>query len=146
MPLDEREWRPITFQGVTFPATLMGAAILEPVLSIEDSELGDWIWRFGICRGVTKHASAELCTRCARKIVDLMLENRQRILDGIRDRLGPHGFDADATFRDWVMAFQQIGNLSAIAEGECVWSAPSHQEDMKLANWQRFMLTLKEKN
>jgi hypothetical protein len=46
-------------------------------------------------------------------------------------------FDADTTFRDWVMAFQHIGSLSADAEGDCVWSAPSHPKDMKPADWKR---------
>ena len=40
MTLDDYEWRPITFQGVTFPATVMGISILEPVLDITDRELG----------------------------------------------------------------------------------------------------------
>jgi len=30
--IDEYEWRPITFQGIAFPATLMGVSILEPVI------------------------------------------------------------------------------------------------------------------
>jgi hypothetical protein len=55
--------------------------------------------------------------------------------------LGPHGFDADTTFVDWITAFQQIRNLSAKAESECIWSAPSHPED-KPADWQAFMLAL----
>jgi len=52
MPLDDYEFRPITFQGVTFPATLMGISILEPVLGIEDEDLGDWLWRLPICSGL----------------------------------------------------------------------------------------------
>jgi hypothetical protein len=108
MPIDEQEWRPITFQGVTFPATLMGVSILEPVLGIDDSELFDWVWRLSCCRGIKKSAPAKVCVSCARKIVDLMLENRQRVLDCIRDRLGPHGFDADTTYRDWSWPFNAL--------------------------------------
>ena len=66
-----------------------------------------------------------------------MLEHRQQVLDGIRERLGPQGFDADMTFRDWIMAFQRIHDLSAGIEGDCVWSAPLHPNDMKAADWQR---------
>ena len=137
MTLDEREWRPITFQGVTFPATLMAISILEPVLGIKDHEFIDWVWGLRVCCGRKRSAPAEFCARMAHSTVDLMLENRQRVLDGIRERLGPHGFDADATFRDWIAASQQIHRLSAGAEGDCVWSAPSHPKDMKPADWRR---------
>ena len=39
MPFDDYDFRPITFQGVTFPATLMGIDILEPMLDIQDEGL-----------------------------------------------------------------------------------------------------------
>jgi hypothetical protein len=142
MTLDEYEWRPITFQGVTFPATLMGVSILEPVLDITDRELGEWLWRLRICCGVEKSAPADVCARCAQRTVDLMLEQRQRVLDGIRDRLGPHGFEPSETYRDWIMAFQRIVSLSAEAEGDCVWTAPRHPKDMTAADWQRLSLAL----
>jgi hypothetical protein len=142
MPLDEYEWRPITFQGVTFPATLMGVSILEPVLGITDREFGEWLWRLRICCGVEKSAPAEVCARYALRTVDLMLEQRIRVLDGIRDRLGPHGFDPDETYRNWIMAFQRIASLSAAAQGDCVWSAPRHPKDMAAADWQRLSLAL----
>ena len=129
MPLDEKNWRPITFQGVTFPATLMGISVLESVLDITDEELGVWLWRLPICRGVTKSAPAERCARCAQRAVDLMLEQRQRVLDGIRECLTPHGFDAESTYRDWIIALQRIVELSTAASGDCSWSAPMHPDD-----------------
>jgi hypothetical protein len=137
MTLDEREWRPITFQGVKFPATLMGVSILEPVLAIEDDEFIDWVWGLRVCCGRKRSAPAEFCARLAQRSVDLMLEHRQQVLDGIHERLGPDGFDPDTTFRDWIMAFQRIHELSVGTEGDCVWSAPSHPKDMKAADWQR---------
>ena len=142
MALDEKEWRPITFQGVTFSATLMGVSILEPVLDIHDPELIDWVWGLRICCGRERRASAEFCARCAQRSVDLMLEHRQKVLDGIHDRLGSYGFDPEATFGDWIQAFQSIRDLSAKTEGECTWSAPSHPQDMKAGDWQRLMLAL----
>ncbi len=129
MPLDDYEFRPITFQGVTFPATLMGISILEPVLGIEDEDLGDWLWRLPICCGFPKRTAAERCARCARQAADLMLEQRQRVLGGIRDRLASHGFEPEPTYRDWLLALQRIAELSAATDGECVWSAPSHSRD-----------------
>ena len=142
MDLDEREWRPITFQGVTFPATLMGVSILEPVLGVKDHEFIDWVWGLRVCRGGERSAPAEFCARLAQRSVDLMLEHRNQVLDGIRERLGPHGFDADTTFRDWIMAFQSIHALSAGIAGDCVWSAPSHPKDMKAGDWQRLSAAL----
>jgi hypothetical protein len=137
MTLDDREFRPITFQGITFPATLMGVSILEPVLDIKDREFIDWVWGLRVCCGRERNAPAEFCARMAQRTVDLMLENRQQILNGIRERLGPHGFEADMTFRDWILAFQRIQSLSAGVEGDCVWSAPTHPGDMKPADFKR---------
>ena len=141
MALDDYEWRPITFQGVTFPATLMAISILEPVLAINEADLGDWLWRLPICCGITKSAPAERCARCAQKAADLMLEQRHRVLDGIRDRLAPHGFDVDLTYRDWITALLRIVELSKASSGDCVWSAPSHSRDRfkTVADIQRLM-------
>ena len=129
MPLDDYEFRHITFQGVTFPATLMGISVLEPVLEIEDEDLADWLWRLPICCGFPKRAGAERCARCATQAVALLIEHRQQVLNGIRDRLAPHGFDAETTFRDWLLALQSIAELSAKSNGECVWFAPAHSRD-----------------
>jgi hypothetical protein len=129
MELDDYQFRPITFQGVTFPATLMGISVLEPILGIKGEDLGDWLWRLPICKGFTKHASAKRCSRCASQAADLMLDCREQVLKGIRDRLAPQGFEPETTYRDWLMALQRIAELSASTEGECVWSAPSHARD-----------------
>lgn len=136
-PFDDYEFRPITFQGVTFPATLMGVSILEPVLGVRDREFIDWVWGLRVCCGRERSAPAEICARLAQRTVDLMLEHRQQVLDGVRERLAPHGFDPDTTFRDWIAAFQRIQSLSAGIEGDCVWSAPSHPKDMTPEDWQR---------
>ncbi len=129
MPLDDYNWRPITFQGVTFPATFMAADALESILNMEDEDFGSWLLHLTICCGVTKSEPAERCARCAQKAVDLMLENRQRLLDGIRELLGSYGFEPESTYRDWIAAFQQIVELSGAADGDCSWSAPSHEGD-----------------
>ena len=135
MLVDDYKFRPITFQGVTFPPTLMGVSVLEPILNIADEELGDWLWRLPICCGIAKSAPAERCVRCARRMVNLLLEQRQRVVDGIRERLVTHGFDPAATYRDWLLAFQRIAELSDATDEECVWSAPSHPRDrVKSAN------------
>jgi hypothetical protein len=140
MPIDDYEFRPITFQGVTFPATLMGISILLSVLDIaEDDYLGDWLWRLSNCRGISKHAPAERCTECARRTADLMLEHRQAVLDYIRENLMPHGFDPEETYRDWLLAFQKIAELSSAIEGECVWSSPSRPGDLTAADAKRFL-------
>jgi hypothetical protein len=144
MALDDYNWRSITFQGVAFPATLMGISILGPVLDVSDEELGEWLWRFPICCGLPKSSPAERCARCARQAADLMLEQRQRVLDGIRERLSEHGFDPDTTYCDWLLALQRITELSAAADTECVWSAPSHSRDFlkSEADVQHFIDTL----
>lgn len=130
MTIDPKEWRPITFQGVTFPATLMASDVLEPILGFEHEDLGAWLWRLTICRGVTKRAPAETCAQYAERLLNLMLEQRPRVLDGIRDRLGSHGFEPEETYRDWITAFQQIIKLSKETDGDCSWSAPGHPDDL----------------
>jgi len=129
MSLNDYDYRPITFQGESFPATLMAISILETVLDIADEDLADWLWRLPICCGVTKSAPAERCARCAQEAADLMLEQRQRVLGGIRDRLASQGFDADVTYREWIAALQRIVKLSRASSGECAWSAPAHPSD-----------------
>jgi hypothetical protein len=144
MSLDQKIWRPITFQSVTFPATLMAASILEPVLGIEDDELAGWLMRLTTCCGVTKSAPSETCARCAQQLLDLMLEQRQLVLQGIHDRLASHGFQVENTYRDWIMAFQSIVKLSAAVDGDCTWSAPLHPEDSlrSKADAERFLRNL----
>ena len=142
MALDPKIWRPITFQGVTFPATLMGSSILDPVLGIEDEDLAGWLLHLTACSGITKDAPAERCAQCAERLLDLMLEQRQRVLDGIRDRLVSHGCDVEETYRDWIMAFQQIIKLSKATDGDCSWSAPAHPDDASVADLERFMKAL----
>jgi len=129
MPTNDYEFRPITFQGVTFPASLMGISTLDSILNIENETLDDWLWRFPICCGFPKHMAADRCARCARQAVDLLLEQRQLVLDGILDRLTPHGLEPKTTYLEWVMALQRIAELSESADGECIWSAPAHPRD-----------------
>jgi hypothetical protein len=142
--LDPKDWRPITFQGVNFPATLMGSSILDPVLGIEDEDLTEWLMRLTICCGVIKRAPSERCVRCAGQLLDQMLEQRKCVLDGIRDRLVSHGFDVEETYRDWIMAFQQIVELSKATDGDCSWSAPVHPDDpyKTAADAERFLKAL----
>jgi hypothetical protein len=129
MAFNDYDWRPITFQGVVFPPTLMAISVLVPVLVIADEELADWLWRLPICCGITKKAPAERCARCASKTAEMLLAKRQIVLDGIRHRLTSHGFDAERTYREWILALQRIAELSSAASGECCWSAPFHPRD-----------------
>lgn len=143
---DDGEWRPITFQGEVFPPSLMGISILEPVLEIEEEELGEWLWRLPICKGVTKQAPAERCARCATAAMDLMLEHRLQVLAGIAERLAHDGLDPELTYREWIFSLQRIAELSAKAEAICVWSSPRHATDGNPAEQaKRFLDSLAEK-
>lgn len=136
---DDCKWRPITFQGERFPPSLMGVSILEPALEIEEEELGEWLWRLPICKGCTKQAPAERCARCATAAMDLMLERRAEVLAGIAERLLPYGFDPERTYCEWISSLQRIAELSAKAEGICVWSSPRHATDSTAAEAKRFV-------
>ena len=130
MELDEYDYRPITFEGVEFPATLMAVDLISfsKLCSTED-ELGEWLWRLPICCGVTKSAPAEKCSRLAQKALDLISKNRKYVLGLIDERLVEFGFDPEQTYTDWVTSLIQIIDLSKNTEEECVWSAPSHPND-----------------
>lgn len=129
MSLDDYAFRPITFQGVTFPPSLMAISMLGRVLTIADEDLDDWLWRFPICCGWPKTAPAERCADCAQRLAGLMLEQRTRILEGIREQLGGYGFDPETTYRDWLLSLQRIVELSRAAKDNCTWSAPIHARD-----------------
>ena len=137
--LDDGDWRVITFQGEMFPPSLMGISILEAVLDIEEEELGDWLWRLPICKGCTKTAAAERCARCATDAMNLMLERRPKVLEGIAERLADQGFDPEITYREWIVSLQHIAELSARAEECCEWSAPRHATDASAAEAKQFM-------
>ena len=89
---DLRHYTAITFQGVRFPATLMASDVLERILGIEDEELTRWLFNLVSCRGLIKSDPSETCARCSERLLNLMLEQRQRVLDGIQNRLARHGF------------------------------------------------------
>jgi hypothetical protein len=139
MTLDDYNWRPITFQGITFSPALMAISALDPILEMDD-ELGEWLWRFPVCCGIRKSAPADRCEKCARQTIDLMLQHRVRVLEGIRKQLGEFGFEAEATYHEWITALSQIESLSKVAVEECSWSAPSHPRDplRNQADFERF--------
>jgi hypothetical protein len=126
---DHNEWRPITFEGTTFPPTLMGISVLGSILPEEDDELEDWLRAIRHCSGVTKRATAEQCRACADRAMHRMTEHREAVLAGIEERLGPHGFDATTTFRDWMDALRRIAEIAGGSRSACEWSAPGYASD-----------------
>ncbi|WP_035609691.1 hypothetical protein [Haloferula sp. BvORR071] len=128
---NEQDWRPITFEGVVLPPSLMGISILEAVLDIEEEELAAWLWRLPICKGLRKSAPAERCARCAEQTLNLMLEHREQVTAGITERLALQGLDPEATYREWAAALVRIMELSKKVRGHrhCHWSAPAHASD-----------------
>jgi hypothetical protein len=128
MAFNERDYRPITFEGVVLPPSVMGMTILMDLPGATE-ELLDWIWKFPHCKGITKSSAADICHRSASLARDLLLEQRQLVLKEIAERLGPHGFDAQTTFGEWVTAFQTIADISKKSSRMCQWSAPLHPDD-----------------
>jgi hypothetical protein len=133
MPLDDFEFRPITFQGVRFPPTLMGIAVLAPVLGAKDRELAAWLTGLPACRGFTRKAPAEYCARCARLAMERMRELRWLVIAELRAQLEPRGIHPEAAYLDWMQSLQRIADLSAAAREICVWSAPWHPRDSQEA-------------
>ena len=116
---------------------------VEPVLGLPDGELAEWLWRLPLCRGGSKRAPAERCARCARQAVDLLLGHHQQLLASIGEHLADYGFDPGQTLSDWVLALERIAELSEAADGDCVWSAPSHPRDSTPADALRLLDALR---
>lgn len=153
--LDPNIWRPVTFEGVTFPPTLMGISVLASIVSavvpIQDDELHFWLHGLRTCCGITKRAPAEVCLSCAKRAMDLMIEHRSAVLAGIEECLGPYHFEPNSTFSDWISALQRISELAAACEDECAWSAPGYASDPlgtpeKRQKFMDILMNLKSKN
>lgn len=129
MKLNEEDWRPITFEGHELPASLMGIDTLEKILEFDDEDLGSLLFRLCVCKGVTKSAGMRRCHKNSKKALRLIKENEDAVKAGIRERLGPHGFDAEQTVADWISSLEVIRNNSRKFFGKCYWSAPLHKND-----------------
>jgi hypothetical protein len=119
--LDPEDWPSIRFEGELLPQSLGGISIL---IDREFTErTGDWIWRLPHCKEVWKDGDAEWCIASTTEIIDHLLEHREEIAAEIRNRLGPHGFDGDATIDEWLSALARIQSLASFSGEICRWIA-----------------------
>ena len=130
--LDPNEWRSIRFEGIDLPPSLMAISIL---IVIDDfsERTGDWIWRLPHCKGVGKDGAAKWCVDSATEIMDHLLEHRQVILAMINERLGPHGFDAELTYAEWMASLLKIRDIASGMDGDCMWTAEDPGFDAEAA-------------
>ena len=118
-------WRPIIFEGEAFPPTLMGISVLGYLFPGEPDDLIDWHDSIRDCRPT----DLQQCRAFALRSYALMLEHRQAVLDGITERLTPHGFDVEITYRDWLTALSRIAELFAGRGGDCDISCTNYSQD-----------------
>ena len=119
--LDADEWPSIRFEGELLPQSVSGISIL---IDREFTErTGDWIWRLPHCKEVWKDGDAEWCIAAATEIIDHLLEHRDEVAIEVRDRLGPQGFDGDATIAEWLSALARIQSLARTSGEVCRWIA-----------------------
>jgi hypothetical protein len=119
--LDPKEWPTIQFEGEYLPQSVSGISIL---INLDFTErTGDWIWRLPHCKEVWKGGEADWCLSSASEIIDHLLEHRDEVIEEIRDRLGPHGFDGPVTINEWLTALSRIRVLAQSADGDCRWIA-----------------------
>jgi hypothetical protein len=119
--LNTQEWPAIEFQSELLPQSLSAIHILID-LPLSERTL-DWIWKLPHCKEVWKSGEADWCIASATEITDYFLDHKDEIVEEIRDRLGPHEFDGDATFNEWVTALDRIRILAESADSECHWIA-----------------------
>jgi hypothetical protein len=129
--LDPEAWPPICFEGKLLPQSLKGISILIDRKFTERT--GDWIWRLSHCYEVWKEGESGLCIASATEIMDHLLEHRADVARGIRERLGSHGFDGDATLDEWLTALAHIQSLAKSSKGVCRWIAGNPTEEAQEA-------------
>jgi hypothetical protein len=118
--LDAVDWPTIQFEGELMPQSLSAISIL--IYRPLAERTLDWIWRLPHCKEVWKEGDADWCKSSAAEISDHLLDHRDEIITEIQERLGPHGFDAQATFEEWLMGLSRIRSLSS-KNGTCFWIA-----------------------
>ena len=130
----DSDYRAINFEGTVFPQSVMGISTLEPILKslnevVLSDDIAEWVWRFPICCGVTKTAPSKLCAKSAQALSDLMLENRNEVLEKIEKQFSDTPFSAAQVFSDWIMALNEIHKIATRREEDCEWSAQALPED-----------------
>jgi hypothetical protein len=140
--LDPQEWPSIQFEGEFLPQSVSGISILIDRDFTEQT--GDWIWRLPHCKEVWKCGEADWCLTSASEIIDHLLEHRDAVVEEIRERLGPHGFDAPATVNEWLTALSRIRVLAESIDGDCHWIAVESTE--RAEETRRKILTFLDKN
>jgi hypothetical protein len=120
--LDDTKWRSIWFEGVDLPQSLMGISIMIVVDDFTE-RTGDWIWALPHCNGIEKFGCAQWCLESAAEILDYLTGNRVAVLAMIEERLGPHGFDSEATFAEWVSSLTRIQEIAVGMDADCHWFA-----------------------
>lgn len=119
--LDPEDWPSIRFEGELLPQSVSGISIL---IDRDFSErTGDWIWRLPHCKEVWKGGEAEWCIASATEIMDHLLDHRVEVGAEIQERLGPHGFDGQATIDEWLAAMARILSLARSSRDVCRWIA-----------------------
>ena len=113
------------------PQSVSGISIL---IVREFTELTcDWIWRLPHCKEVWKGGDAEWCIASATEIIDHLLEHRAEVVADIQERLGPHGFDGQATIDEWLIALTRIQSLASSSGDSCRWIAGEPTERVEEA-------------
>ena len=131
MQIDPKEWRPIKFEGVIMPQSLMAITVLGEALPEIDDETDNWLWELAICCGRTKLGSARDCVRFSEVALNAVLSHKLRVQDHVRIHLQQNGFDPETTCAEWLSSLTEILHLSrASTTGQCSWSAPSHPDDL----------------
>jgi len=124
--LDPEEWPSIRFEGELLPQSVSGISILIDRELTEST--GDWIWRLPHCKEVWKDGEADWCIESATEIIDHLLEFRTEVVAEIRERLGPHGFEAQTTIDEWLAALTRVQVLANSSGGTCRWIAGAPTE------------------
>ena len=115
--------RPIVFEGVPLPRSVMAISLLAAVAEARDRELAGWLASFPDCRANPRSAASLTCFLLAGRARDLMLDERETVLAQIEAHLG--GFDPKGTYGEWITALQRVSELAAQTEDECEWFAPA---------------------
>lgn len=127
-PLNPEDWPSIRYENELLPQSISGISILINCPLTERT--ADWIWRFCHCKGVWKNGEAQWCIDSVIEILGYIEEYRFEIISEIKERLEPHGFNAETTITEWREALKLIKKLSDLVDGDCQWIS-SEPEDLE---------------
>ncbi|MGJ8673873.1 hypothetical protein [Rubritalea sp.] len=119
--LDTTDFPPIRFEHELLPQSVSGISIL---MNYEFTETtGDWIWKLPHCKNTWKEGDSTWCISSCSEIISFLNSNKEQVIEDIKERLSPHGFDPNITLNEWLSSLARIKEICQLGNKTCRWIA-----------------------